>query len=101
MEPKRRRAGGIQVRLVPPLLGVSFFFAFVWAAFPLAGGKGLLASGLIGVARLVPLTQFATGRVDHHGWQLLLAMVTAGAVFGWLSMPDPPLLQSSAGRPAA
>ena len=76
----RQDAVLLATKLVPPLLGVTFFIAFVWAARPITGRNGELFAGLVGLALMIPLIQFAAGRVDHHGWQLILAMVTVGAM---------------------
>jgi hypothetical protein len=72
--------------LVPALLGVAFFAAFVWAARPVTGRKGQVYAGLIGVVSSVPQAAFAAGRIDHHGWQLLLATLGAGAVLRMLAI---------------
>ena len=69
--------------LVPVLLGVGYFFAFVWASRPLiedAGSAGMAQAGLIALAAFLPLLSFSAGRIDHHGWQLLLAVLQAGAL---------------------
>lgn len=66
--------------LVPPLLGVAFFAAFVWAAVPLTGRAGRPYAGLMVLALSIPSAAFAAGRIDHHGWQLLLATLGAGAL---------------------
>ena len=69
--------------LVPVVLGVGYFYAFVWAARPLygtAGSAGMAQAGLIVMAAFLPLLSFSAGRIDHHGWQLLLAVLQAGAL---------------------
>ncbi|KAA6184715.1 hypothetical protein F2Q65_11485 [Thiohalocapsa marina] len=66
--------------LVPVLLGLGFFTALIWAARPLTGRDGQLYSALVVLALSIPLLPFAAGRIDHHGWQLLLALISAGAV---------------------
>jgi len=66
--------------LVPPLLGVAFLAAFVWAAGPLTGSAGRPYAGLMVLALSIPSAAFAAGRIDHHGWQLLLATLSAGAL---------------------
>lgn len=76
----RERAMLISAYAVPALLGVAFFAAFVWAATPLTGRAGQPFSGLIGLCLLIPMFAFAGGRIDHHGWQLLLAILSAGAL---------------------
>ncbi|MFP4280566.1 MAG: hypothetical protein ACLFQI_11300 [Halochromatium sp.] len=80
------RAALLAAYLVPALLGVAFFAAFVWAARPFTGRTGLLFAGLIAIALNVPLANFAAGRVDHHGWQLLLATLSAGALLRILAL---------------
>jgi len=72
----------IQVTLisVPVLLGVAYFLALIWAARPLTGQGGGPLAGLIVLVAAIPQIAFQAGRVDHHGWQLLLAILVAGAV---------------------
>ena len=65
---------------VPVLLGVAYFLALVWAARPLTGPAGGPLAGLIVLVAAIPQIAFQAGRVDHHGWQLLLAILVAGAV---------------------
>ena len=76
----RDEAIRLAATLVPALLGVGYFFAFVWAARPLTGLAGGPQAGLIALAAFMPLLSFSAGRIDHHGWQLLLALLQAGAV---------------------
>lgn len=66
--------------LGPLLLGVGYFLALVWAAQPLTGSAGATQAGLIALAAFIPLLSFSAGRIDHHGWQLLLALLQTGAV---------------------
>lgn len=66
--------------VVPPLLGGLFVGFFCWAAAPLTGGRRALPVVLMIPALIIPLQQFHPGRVDHHGLQLLLAVL----VVGWL-----------------
>ena len=65
---------------VPMLLGVAYFLALVWAARPLTGLAGGPLAGLIVLVAAIPQIAFQAGRVDHHGWQLLLAILVASAV---------------------
>jgi hypothetical protein len=74
------RAVDLTARLVPPLLGIGFFCAFVWAAAPLLGTRQWPLAGLICLALLIPRLSFVAGRVDHHGWQLMIALLGAGAL---------------------
>lgn len=74
--------------LVPALLGVGFFAAFVWAAQPLTGQDGRVYAGLMVLALSIPGTAFAAGRIDHHGWQLVLAAFAAGAALRILAALD-------------
>jgi hypothetical protein len=76
----RDQAIWLTATLVPPLLGVGYFLALLWAARPLTGTAGAPQAGLIALAAMVPLLSFGAGRIDHHGWQLLLALLLAGAV---------------------
>jgi len=81
-EPWRGRAEAVNLAatLVPPLLWLGFFAAFVWAAAPLIARAAWPMAGLVCLALLVPHSYFLPLRVDHHGWQLLLAMIGAGAL---------------------
>lgn len=81
-EPWLGRDQAILVTLVtvPVLLGVAYFLALVWAARPLTGLAGGPLAGLIVLVAAIPQIAFQAGRVDHHGWQLLLAILVAGAV---------------------
>lgn len=90
-EPALGREGAIllTVSLIPVLLGLAYLAAFIRAAQPIIGPDGRIYAAIIGVASSIPLFPFAAGRVDHHGWQLLLAMLMAGAV-----------LRVAAGEPA-
>ncbi|MBK5929414.1 hypothetical protein [Halochromatium salexigens] len=85
------KAALLAAHLVPALLGVAFFAAFVWAARPFTGRAGLLFAGLVAIGLNVPLADFAAGRVDHHGWQLLLATLSAGALLRILALLGTPL----------
>ncbi len=85
----RDQAMVVSAVAVPVLLGVAFFIAFVWAAVALTGRDGAVFAGLIGLVLNIPLMAFQAGRIDHHGWQLLLAVIGAGA-----------LLRVAAGRPS-
>lgn len=76
----RDEAVRLATLVVPPFLGLLFYAAFVWAAAPLIERHLLPVAGLVCVTLLVPQIQFQPGHVDHHGWQLLLAMIGAGAV---------------------
>lgn len=81
-EPVLGREGAIllTVSLIPVLLGLAYLATFIWAARPFTGPGGGLYAAIIGFASSVTLLPFFAGRVDHHGWQLLLAMLMAGAV---------------------
>jgi hypothetical protein len=69
------------VLLVPPILGAAFAAIFVWAAAPLAGRSGPLVPIMLIFALYLPLEQFHPGRVDHHGLQLVFAVLAAGLLF--------------------
>ncbi len=82
----RDRAALAAATLAPALLGGAFVAAFFWAAAPLAAGRRCAAPLLAAAALIAPLSQFAPGRIDHHGLQLLLLALMAG----WLlrALPD-------------
>jgi hypothetical protein len=69
------------VLLVPPILGAAFAAIFVWAAAPLAGRSAPLVPIMLIFALYLPLEQFHPGRVDHHGLQLVFAVLAAGLLF--------------------
>ncbi len=81
-EPWLGREGAIRFAAlgVPVLLGIAYFLALVWAARPLTGAPGMPLAGLVALTAYVPHLPYQAGRVDHHGWQLLLALLIAGAV---------------------
>jgi hypothetical protein len=83
----RQIAIALTARAVPPLIGIGFFFAFVWATAPLVRPTGIIFAGLVSITLWLPLTQFAAGRVDHHGWQLLFAALTSGTVIRLILNP--------------
>ena len=89
----RDDATRLAVLVVPALLGGAFLAAFCWAAAPLAAKRPLLAAALMAAALVVALTQFRTGRIDHHGLQLVFAAVVAGCLLR--------CLPSGGARPAA
>ena len=81
-EPWLGREGAIRFAAlgVPVLLGIAYFLALVWAARPLTGAPGMPLAGLVALTAYVPHLAYQAGRVDHHGWQLLLALLIAGAL---------------------
>jgi hypothetical protein len=76
----RNAAIHLTATVVPPLLGILFFATFVWAAAPLVERALLPTVGMVCLALILPQMLFAPERVDHHGWQLILAMIGAGAL---------------------
>lgn len=81
-EPWLGRDGAILITatLVPVLTTLIYFMVFVWAARPLTGRESSHLAGLIALCTSVPLLLFNAGRIDHHGWQLILALVVAGGL---------------------
>ncbi len=80
LEPFAGRGGAVYlaVLLVPAILGGVFAAVFVWAAAPLAGRMRVLVPILMMGALILPIQQLLPGRVDHHGLQLVLAMLACG-----------------------
>ena len=76
----RTAAVNLTATLIPPLLWVGFFAAFVWAVMPLVERSVWPMAGMVCLALLAPHGYFMPLRIDHHGWQLLLAMIGAGAL---------------------
>ena len=74
----RERALVAAVTVVPPLLGGALVAVFLWATAALVPGRHLPAALLALPALALPLRQFASGRVDHHGLQLLLLLLATG-----------------------
>lgn len=74
----RSEALRLAAAAVPPLLGGLCVALFFWAARPLTMGRGTMVILLVVPALVVPLTQFRPGRVDHHGLQLVLAVLGIG-----------------------
>ena len=81
-EPWLGRDGAILVTaiLVPVLTTLIYFVAFVWAARPLTGRESSHLAGLMALCTSAPLLHFNAGRIDHHGWQFILALVVAGGL---------------------
>ncbi|WP_164453481.1 hypothetical protein [Thiorhodococcus minor] len=76
----REEAVRLATLVVPPVLGLLFFAAFVWAAAPLIERRRLPVAGLVCITLFLPQLSFQPGAVDHHGWHLIFAMIGAGAV---------------------
>lgn len=59
--------------------------ALTWATYRAAGRIGGTAVALVSVALLLTspsiLVQFTPLRIDHHGWQILMAAVALGGLF--------------------
>jgi hypothetical protein len=74
----RDQAVFLAALILPAILGGIFGAVFVWAAVPLANRAPLLVLILMMATLAVPLQQFRPGRVDHHGLQIILAMLASG-----------------------
>lgn len=73
------------VRLVwPASLLTAWFAALIHAVRTVNGGRGGVAATLIGLGMVVTLGQFEPGRIDHHGAQILLLTIMAGAALSAL-----------------
>jgi len=81
-EPWLGRDGAIRMTatLVPVLLTLIYFMVFVWSARPLTGRESSHLAGLMALCTSLPLLLFTAGRIDHHNWQLILAMILAGGL---------------------
>ncbi|WP_336968374.1 hypothetical protein [Sphingobium aromaticiconvertens] len=68
--------------IIVPLLLLG---ALTWATYRAAGRIGGTAVALVSVALLLTnpsiLVQFTPMRIDHHGWQILMAAVALGGLF--------------------
>ena len=73
----RDRALHLAALAVPALLGGTLVALFFRAAVVLTAGASTLVPLSMTPALLVPLVQFRTGRVDHHGLQLVLVALAA------------------------
>jgi hypothetical protein len=80
LQPLAGRAGALQIAVitVPALLGGIFAAIFIWAAAPLAGTARRLVPLMMTCLLLYPMHQFVPGRVDHHGLQIILALLASG-----------------------
>lgn len=74
----RAKAVYLSALLVPPLYGGLFIGFYIWAARPLTGGGRALVPVLMIGTLIIPLQQMLPGRVDHHGLQLVLTVLTLG-----------------------
>lgn len=75
------RAMQLAAFVVPPMLGGLFVPLFFWASYPLTERREFMAPFTMAGALVMPLVQFAPGRIDHHGLQLVLATVASGFLF--------------------
>lgn len=97
LEPRlgRIEAAMWAATIVPAVLLLIFLAAVVTVAYPFIGRAGALSAAL--VALLLPnlIRGLLPGRVDHHGWQLVLAAILLGALARTTVMPTrlhPPLV---------
>ncbi len=83
-----RTAAAMAAALVVPaltLLGV--LLATAWAARPLLGRAQTPLAVIMAAMAPVGMIQLVPGRVDHHGWQNLLALIALGALLRLLALP--------------
>lgn len=73
--------------VTPALLLLGILLASSWAARPILSQVAAPNAALVTLMALPLVVQFAPGRVDHHNWQLLLAMLTMGALLRVLLCP--------------
>ncbi|MDH5750631.1 MAG: hypothetical protein OEY85_15080 [Rhodospirillales bacterium] len=65
---------------VPSLLYLLALMALGWLARLLLDPQDIIIALFIGVMAIPAVLQFIPGRVDHHQWQLLFAVVSMGAL---------------------
>lgn len=66
--------------IYPALLAIGFLVALGALARRLTEGRGALAATVIATLAPATVAQFESGRIDHHGAQIALLIVMAGAV---------------------
>lgn len=85
----RLSAAMLTASAVPALTFLAFLFAAAWYARPFTGGaRGLPFLLLSLFFTWAPLRQFTPGRVDHHGWQAVLAVLAFGALARVFAAPE-------------
>lgn len=88
-EPVLGRDGAIATAAaaVPLCLLLALALATTWMVRPLVGSAWAPIGCLLIATSPEVIGQFAPGRVDHHGWQLLLAAVALGCLVRLLIRP--------------
>ncbi len=75
------------VILVPGITLAAIVAGVVWAAGPLTRAPGAILAGAgVGLLPLV-VGQITPGRIDHHGWQLVCAILMLGAAVRLVERP--------------
>ncbi|HYD32453.1 MAG TPA: hypothetical protein VEB64_16545, partial [Azospirillaceae bacterium] len=74
----RHNAAVAAIMVVPTALLALLLLVSAWACRPLAGRASSLVAVVAPVLMVLPLAQFRPGRIDHHGWQMILAMGLVG-----------------------
>lgn len=83
----RHRATVVAAFAAPALMLLSILLASAWAARPVLTGMAAPNAVLVTLMALPLIVQFAPGRLDHHSWQLLFAMLSMGALLRMLLFP--------------
>ena len=76
----RERAAMAAAIAVPGALLLALVFVLSWAARPLVARRDARHALLVVFCVLPLLFRYLPGRVDHHGWQLLLLATALGAL---------------------
>lgn len=66
--------------LIPSLLAILYYTVFLWTAAPLIDKTYLPTVSIVCLCLITPMVQFKPYRVDHHGWQIILALITLGSL---------------------
>ena len=74
--------------VVPILTLLALVFAVTWAARPILGRDNAPLAALVVVTALPMVIQLSPGRIDHHGWQLVLMAVAMGTLTRMLIRPQ-------------
>lgn len=94
----RMSAAMATASVVSALTLLVFLSAAAWYARPFAGGAGGLPFLLLSLFfTWAPLRQFTPGRVDHHGWQAVLAVLAFGALARAFAAPEDRRYPAAAG----
>lgn len=87
--------------VISPILMMAVLLAMRWASRPLLGPDGTTIVGFLLVVQFTVLAYMQAGRPDHHGWLLLLFVLSLGVGLRLVRHPFAPGLCVAAGAVGA